>query len=187
MKQYILSVWTILDPFYYKFTRLTYVSDSLVSRNIFRVRLTRYKGKELILSDGLHIKKSDLLVKIHLHNVRLLKELYQMNSEIKRAKTIYRLVERSLPGIETYIRDHKRSSEIKGIIGITTLCTGSDRLGFEVFSISHPFYRWLKWITFLPIAFLASTSFSIKRIKKSPPGYLVMSKDKLGRLYNSNK
>jgi hypothetical protein len=186
MKQYIISMWTVLDPLYYMFTRLTYVSDELISENIFRVRLTRYKGRDLTLSDGVQIKKNDLMVKIHLHNVRLLKELYLIESEIKKGKRIYRLVEDSLPGVQTYISNHKRSKEIKGIIGITTLCTGSKRLGFEVFSISHPLYKLFKWMTFLPISFLSSSSFSLNKMaKKSPPGYLLMSKNKLYKLYKT--
>ncbi|ALC91266.1 hypothetical protein AM500_16810 [Bacillus sp. FJAT-18017] len=186
MKQYIISMWTVLDPLYYTFTRLTYVSDELISENIFRVRLTKYKGRDLILSDGVQIKKNDLMVKIHLHNVRLLKELYQIESDIKRVKKIYKLVEKSLPGVQTYIYNHERSGEIKGIVGITTLCTGSERLGFEISSISHPLYKWFKWMTFLPISFLSSSSFSLKKmLKKSPPGYLLMSKDKLNKLYKT--
>src|SRR3954468_19449664 len=117
MKQSIISMWTVLDPLYYTLTRLTYVSDELISENIFRVRLTRYKGKDLTLSDGVQITKNDLMVKIHLHNVRLLKELYLIESEVKKGKRIYKLVEDSLPGVQTYINNHKRSKEIKGIIG----------------------------------------------------------------------
>ncbi|RHW42067.1 hypothetical protein D1B31_05355 [Neobacillus notoginsengisoli] len=184
MKQYIVSAWDLLDPFYYRCTRLTYLENH---DNIFRVRLTRYKGRELILSDGVRISKNDLLVKIHLHNVRLLKEIYPLRSEIRKAKMIYQHVHQSLPGIEGYVRSHKRSAEIKGIIGITTLCTGSERLGFEVFDILHPAYKLLKWTAFLPITFLSANGSTLRKMSRMPPpGYLVMSKDKLHRLYKQS-
>jgi hypothetical protein len=184
MRQYILTVWNIIDPIYYRCTRLTYLHDSESAKNIFRVRLTRYKGRDITLSDGTIIQKNDLLLKIHLHNVRLLKELHQVKSVIRKAKLIYQEVQRSLPGVEEYIRNHKHSKEIKGIIGISTLWKGSNRLGFEVFTISHPAYKWLKWATCLPITILSSNDFSVKKIvKQSSPGYLFMSKDKLSQLY----
>ncbi len=184
MRQYFLSVWNIIDPIYYRFTRLTYLHHTETAKNIFRVRLTRYKGREIILTDGTYIKKNDLLVKIHLHNVRLLSELIQIQSEIKKAKIIYQDVKRSLPGVEKYIRNHKYENDIKGIIGITTLYKGSQRLGFEVFSISHPVYKWLKWVTCLPITILSTSDPSLKKIfTHSHPSYLFMSKDKLSELY----
>lgn len=184
MRQFFLSVWNLIDPFYYRCSRLTYLHDSNTAKNIFRVRLTRYKGRDITLSDGTSIQKNDLLLKIHLHNVRLLTELNQVKSVIRKAKLIYEEVQRSLPGVEEYIRHHKYSKEIKGVIGITTLCKGSERLGFEVFTISHPVYKWLKWATCLPIAMVSANDFSVKKIvKQSPPCYLFMSKDKLSQLY----
>lgn len=184
MRQYFLSVWNLLDPIYYQCTRLTYLHDSDTAKNIFRVRLTRYKGRNITLSDGTYIQKNDLLLKVHLHNVRLLTELHQVKSVIRKAKLIYQEVQKSLPGVEEYIRNHKHSNEIKGIIGITTLSKGSERLGFEVFTISHPVYKWLKWATCLPITILSTHDFTVKKIvKQSSPCYLFMSKDKLSRIY----
>jgi hypothetical protein len=184
MRHYLLSAWTIFDPLYYRCTRLVYLQDTEAGKNIFRVRLTRYKGREILLADGTRIAKNDLLVKIHLHNVCLLTELYPVKSDVRKAKLIYHKVHDSLPGIEGYVSSHKRSNEIKGIIGITNLSTGSTRLGFEVFSITHPIYKWAKWFTFLPITLLAANQLSFKKlISKSQPHYLLMSKDNLSRLY----
>ncbi|PLT35646.1 hypothetical protein [Bacillus sp. V5-8f] len=184
MRAIILSIWSLFDPLYYKFTRLTYLQDNREQNNYFRVRLTCYKGRDVTLSDGTHIKKNDTLVKIHLHNVKLLNEIKQVKSELKRGKIIYDNVQRSLPGIQSYISNHHNYNDIKGIIGITSLTKCCERLGFEVVSISHPVYKWLKWTTFIPIMFLSTSKPSLGAIlKPSPPGYLFMSKDKLARLY----
>ena len=43
----------------------------------------------MLLSDGTQINTNDTLVKIHLHNVRLLKEIKNMNSKLKKAKVIF--------------------------------------------------------------------------------------------------
>ncbi|WP_017755466.1 YkoP family protein [Calidifontibacillus oryziterrae] len=181
MREYLLTIWGIFDPIYFKFTRLCYVSERGEADNIFRVRLTRYKGKPVVLSDGTKINKNDTLVKIHLHNVRLLSELITVKSEIKKAKVIYEYVKQSLPKIEQYVRNHKHENEIKGIIGITLLNRGAERLGFEVFSISNPIYKVLKYSAFLPICFLFGSKPSLG--KHSIPSYLFMSKEKLSKLY----
>jgi hypothetical protein len=178
MRHFLLRLGAFVDPVYFKFTRLTYLEDS---RNIFRIRLTRYRGRDIILSDGTNIKKNDLLVKIHFHNVRLLTELKEITSDIKKVKVLLKEVQRSLPGVEGYIRQHKDSSEIKGIIGITSLCSASHRLGFDAVPIHQPVYKWLRWSTSLPIMLVSKKDFSI--FKQPPPSYLFMSKNKLTELY----
>jgi hypothetical protein len=184
MRGYILSFWSLVDPLYYFFTRLTYLPCEEIKGNIFRVRLTRYKGRNIVLSDGTQINKNDTLVKIHFHNVRLLKELKEIKSEIKKGKMIYRYVQTSLPGIEIYIRNCSHSKEIKGIIGITLLNKGCERLGFEVFDISHPIYKRLKRLAFLPIGIISSQTASIRHIfNDQQPKYLLMSTKKLSNMY----
>lgn len=186
MRGYVLSIWSLFDPIYFFFTRLSYLPRIGMDRNILRVRLTKYKGREIVLSDGTEIKKNDTLVKIHLHNVKLLKELKDIKSELKKAKIIYRYVQKSLPGVEKYIQKSSRSEEIKGIIGITHLNKGCERLGFEIFDISHPIYKWFKWCAFLPIEILSNQNSSIRHnLKYQSPKYLFMSTNKLSKMYRS--
>jgi hypothetical protein len=153
--------------------------------NIFRIKLTKYKGRNISLSDGTQINKNDTLVKIHLHNVRLLKELKDIKSEFKKAKVIYSYVQKSLPGIEMYIRNNVHSDKIKGIIGITLLNKGSEHLGFEIFDISNPIYKWFKQFAFLSIGILSSKNSSVRYIlNHQKPKYLFMSTKKLSIMYS---
>ena len=184
MKGYLITIWDLLDPLYYVCTRLTCLPSEETEDNIFRVRLTKYKGRNIVLSDGTCINKNDTLVKIHLYNVKLLKELKNIKSEIKKAKMIYRSVQKSLPGIELYIRNQSHSGRIKGIVGITSLHKGCERLGFETIDISHPIYKWFKQLAFCPIAILSSQNSSISHILKAQqPKYLFMSTEKLSNMY----
>lgn len=186
MSGYFISIWSLIDPIYFFFTRLTYLPSEDTEGNIFRIRLTKYKGRNIILSDGTQINRNDTLVKIHLHNVRLLKELKDIQSELKKAKIIYRYVQKSLPELEIYIRNHCHHKEIKGIIGITLLNKGCERLGFEIFDITHPIYRWFKCLAFLPIGLLSSQNASIRHIlKHQKPNYLFMSTNKLSNMYRN--
>lgn len=182
MKGYILTVWDMVDPLYYACSRLKYIPGD--KTNIFRVRLTKYKGRSIVLSDGTSIKKNDLLLKIHLHNVRVLRELQDIKSELRKAKTLYRHVQNSLPGLDVYIREHFQAYDVKGIIGITWLNKGYERLGFEIIDIVNPYYKWFKTISFLPIGYLSHSEMTmIQMVKTQRPSYLFMSREKLRKMY----
>lgn len=181
MKGYILSAWHKLDPYYFSCTRLKYVTE--YGDNIFRIRLTKYRGRNIILSDGTRINKNDLLVKIHLHNVRLLMEMREIKSEWKKAKMIYRYVQDSLPGLELYIRNQLKSYNVKGIVGITFLNKGSERLGFEIIDIINPIYKWYKILSFFTIGVLSQERSKWSQILHQSPHYLFMSTARLKEMY----
>lgn len=187
MKNYVLFVWNLIDPIYYKFSRLTYIYNKTHKENILRVKLTRYKGKHVILSDGTQINKNDMLIKIHLHNVRLIHEMKHIKSDIAKGRFIYENVKKSLPSLGGYLQSHPKVDKIKGVIGISMLNRGADRLGFEFVSISNPFYKCFKWLAFMPICLLSNNDSILKMMKKnisSSPKYLFMSKENLLQIYN---
>jgi hypothetical protein len=181
MKSYILAAWNFIDPIYYNLTRLTCIHKENPEKNILRVRLTRYKGRKVFLSDGTKINKNDILVKIHLHNVVLLNDLMHIKNDLSRGRFIFQSVRKSLPDLVFYIQKHHQADQIKGIIGITMLDKGVHRLGFEVVPISNIFYKWFKWTSFLPISILSKTNPSLKKL--SAPSYLFMSKESLFNKY----
>ncbi|QTM98898.1 hypothetical protein ERJ70_06045 [Sediminibacillus dalangtanensis] len=184
MRRNLIQFWTYSDPIYFQCTRLTYIKESTNDfQNIFRVRLTSYQGKDITLADGTSITKNDTLIKIHLHNIRLINETYDISSEIRKGRHIYQTVQASLPGLAAYVRDHVKHEQIKGIIGITVLnhkiCR---RLGFETYAISNPAYKWFKQVIFSTINKLATNTSSLHKLKQEPM-YLFMSKQKLLSAY----
>ncbi|GIN64625.1 hypothetical protein P9D51_21645 [Bacillus sonorensis] len=179
MRSCFLSIWSVIDPFYYFFSRLTLIDRSQSS--IFRVRLTRYKGIDVVLSDGTMIRKNDVLIKIHLHNIKLIKELRNIESAVRRGILIYQKTCISMPILAEYIQNHRKADQIKGIIGITTLHKGVERLGFEAVEPANRFYRMFKKLTQIPILYLTSTQFSFRKIP--PSHYLFISKEKLFNSY----
>ena len=187
MKYCLIQVWYILDSFYLSCTRLQCLEQISGNTNVFRVRLTRYKGREVILSDGTLIKKNDLLIKIHLHNVRLLKEMQRIDENFKKTLFLYKKVQESLPDLAFYLLQHKNNDQIKGLIGITTIDKGYKRLGFEAFSFSSRLYIWFKLISHYPIHFLSITSSPSKRKKVRTPQYLFMSRASLCEKYGANE
>ncbi|AOP16497.1 YkoP family protein [Bacillus sp. GM2] len=179
MRNCFLSIWSVIDPFYYFFSRLTLIDQTKTS--IFRVRLTKYKGIDVVLSDGTVIKKNDVLIKIHLHNIKLIKELQNIESAFRRGILIYQKAYFSMPILAEYIKNHHRSDQIKGIIGITTLHKGVERLGFEAVEPANQFYRVFKKLTQIPILYLTTKQFSLRKIP--PSQYLFISKEKLFKSY----
>ena len=162
MKQRLIQVWATLDSLYLFCTRLECLEKITGNSNAFRVRLTRYKGSEVILSDGTLIKKNDLLVKIHLHNVRILKEMQCIDGNFKKSLFLYNKVQASLPDLAFFIINHNNKDQIKGIIGITMIAKGYRRLGFESFSLTSHSYLWFKRIAHYPIHLLSSSKPSSK-------------------------
>lgn len=137
-----------------------------------------------MLSDGTCIKKNDLLIKIHLHNIRLLKEMMGMDDQFLKAFYVYKKVRESMPDLSLYLSQHPQYDHIKGIIGITMLDKGYKRLGFEAVPVSSKAYLLLKGISQYPIYFLFNpTSLNRKQIF---PHYLFMSKEMIRNRYSVN-
>lgn len=184
IRGYAISIWSFFDPVYFLFTRLTYLDQKDGSSGcIFRVRLTRYKGRTITLEDGTQFHKNDILIKIHLHNVRLLRELYQIDNDFRKVVYLYKKVQNSLPHVADYLEKHHQHSEIKGIIGITLLDKGCRKLGFEPFTIPNRWYRLFKLSALLPISLLSKGG--EKRFFNSKPHYLMMSKEQLYKRYKA--
>jgi hypothetical protein len=183
VRLFILTIWNYVDPIFYFFRRLEWIGGESKKDCVFRVRLTTYKGRELFLQDGSSIKKNDCLVKIHLHNIRILKEVRRIKSPLLRTRAIYRMVEKSMPMLADYISNHPKKDSIKGIIGVTMLDKGVTHLGFEKAYPKSRLYRLFKLITQFPIFLLASTSLSLQHIRRQKTVYLVMAKETIVSRY----
>lgn len=179
----IISIWTFIDPLYHLFRRLKYIGSIQNKKAIFRVKLTKYKGKAFLLADGTEIKKNDCLLKIHLHNVRILKEVMSISHPLQRTRMVYKMVEQSMPLLAKFIENHQNTDEIKGIIGITMLNKGVKKLGFELMYPENRLYIKFKRWTQMPIFLISHTSLSLKKVKNQRPTYLVMSKQQLFAKY----
>lgn len=177
----VLWIWKLFDPIFFMCSRLHYIHFSPSNKSIFRVRITRYKGKTMTLSDGTKIRKNDLLLKIHLHNIRLLMQFIHIKNDLSRSRKIYKTVLYSMPSLAIFLKNHPLEQNIKGVIGITMINKGVKQLGFECLSPSNAFYKWFKKVGQLPITFLSCTT--KKSIRNHNLTYLIMSKENLYSRY----
>lgn len=180
-RPFLLALWRYFDPVYFEFTRLQHLCPENKERGIFRVRLTRYRGKDVVLSDGIKISKNDLMLKIHLHNVKILSDFSTMKNEWAKGRSIFRQVTDSMPLLAAFIHNHPQKNNIKGIIGITLINKGYSPLGFECYHPENRFYSWFKKTLQLPIYLLSSSK--VSDLKKHHTVYLMMSKEKLMKKY----
>ncbi len=183
VRSVLLSIWKCLDLIYFSLNRLQYLSPDRKGKGVFRVRLTRYKGKDVELSDGIMICKNDLLLKIHLHNVRLLQDFSYIKNELSKGRGVFRQVMDSMPLLAVFIHNHPEEARIKGIIGITLINKGFRPLGFECVQPDNKLYSWFKKTSQIPIYLLSCSKVSVENIKKLHPVYLIMSKEKLMEKY----
>lgn len=181
----ILSIWKFFDPFYFSLTRLQYLCPERKNEGVLRVRLIKYKGKNVTLSDGKMICKNDFLIKIHLHNIKLLHEFAKINNEILKSRGVFKQVLDSMPLLASFIQNHPEESKIKGILGVTLINKGFRPLGFECVAPDSKLYCWFKKTSQLPIYLLSWSRVSIANIKKHKPVYLMMSKDRLLSKYRN--
>ncbi|MDG5788430.1 hypothetical protein QA612_13150 [Evansella sp. AB-P1] len=180
MRNHLLNTWDILDPYYHKIRKFASIeTDDKIS--VFRVHLIKYKGPTQILSDGNIILKGDLLIKIHLHNIKIIKLLQTITSSKQKTLLLYQMVKKALPKLAKYVNEHELRNKIKGICGVTMLNKLVGRLGFEIKPIPSLSYRILKYFSQLPIHYI-STGLVAKRYEKRRVSYLFMSKNELLKL-----
>ncbi|WP_052948047.1 YkoP family protein [Aneurinibacillus tyrosinisolvens] len=174
----ILKAWSLVDQIYFYCSRLQYVNEE--EKNVFRVKLLRYRGRNLFLSNGASIQTGDILLKIHLHNCLLMNEMINIENDTKRALYVYKRVEESMPSLGHFISNHPQNNTIKGIIGITFLHRGVSRLGFEVKEIENPHYKSVKQIGLKPLFILCHLNKQQPwKEKNLVPKFLIMSKEQL--------
>ncbi len=177
MKSYLLRLWNIIDPLYFKCSRLCYVPKNEPTKTVLRVRLTRYQGRSAILRDGTTVQKGDMLLKIHLHNVRLIHELQIIDGDLRKAAHLYHSIKQALFQLAKEVETYDEYRRIKAIIGVTSLYQGAERLGFDIVPIKNYYYRLFKKCTFLLIDCVAHSP------RNRAPVYLFMSKNQLMNKY----
>lgn len=171
-------LWSWLDTMYFTCSRLRYVNRK--EKNIFRVKLLRYRGRSLVLSSGIRVNTNDMMLKIHLHNCLLMYELSSLASDTKRALYVYRRVESSMPGLAEFLSTHPQKDKIKGIIGVTMLSRGVARLGFEVKDIPNPYYRAMRQLYMKPLFLLCHADKNVRPKQENlVPKFLLMPTEQI--------
>lgn len=143
MREGLLLTWQIWDQIYQHCSRLQYVDKE---NAIFRVVLLRYHGNSLPTRDGTVISNGDTIIKLHIHNCRLVSQLEGATNPARLGLVLRREVLNSLPYLAEFVLEHPQYQDIKGIVGTTMLHRGVKTLGFDVMDVPEtPFYVYKNW------------------------------------------
>lgn len=152
MNRVWLAVWQAGDHVYRRIRRFDY--QDLTGKNVFRIRLRDYEGPAVPLPDGDMVEDGDCVGFLHLYNIRLQQLLQDIKSENRRVIVVAREVQRSLPELAEFLRQHPRGSRIKALIGVTLLNRGVEPLGFSVSELPDTqWYRFKNWYMRLLVMF----------------------------------
>jgi hypothetical protein len=183
MKGVMLRLWGVWDWFYFCFNRMQYVSKE---DNIFRIVRKKHTGPPLKTHSGEWIRPGDEIIKIHLYNYGLAKQVVQYHTEVSLALYLKKYMKESLVGLCEYINELPDNQNIKAIIGTSMLNRGADRLGFCLHDVQRSIFYWLKGFMYRFI-YIMVHPYGMKYLKKN--GYrlkskhLVMSVNELNDLY----
>jgi hypothetical protein len=183
VKQLALRIWGVWDIVYFHMNRMNYVSKK---NNVFRVIHKTYKGPPLITNSGEWIREGDKVLKIHLHNYRLARELMQYSSDVGFVFYLHRLITESMIGLSAYIQQLPEDQQIKAVIGTSMLHKGADRFGFYVHDVESTFRLYLKGFLFKLIYLLMHPSglkYLHRHGNRLQSKHLVMSARELCQLY----
>ncbi|GAA0380288.1 YkoP family protein [Bacillus horti] len=182
MKAIILTFWGIWDWIYFQLNRMEYVSKA---DNLFRIVRKTYKGPDLQTQTGKWITKGDQILKLHLYNYRLAKELHQ-NPNRSLAIYLKRNIEHSLFGLSVFTQQLPEKDQIKGIIGTSLLNRGAERFGFRTYDVEKSFYFSIKHYLYKVICLLVhpdGTLFLKRHGKRLKSKHMIMSLDELTERY----
>src|SRR5699024_3174186 len=128
-KSYVVKLWKIIDQANVKCSRLCDVLKHEQIKTVLRFRLTRYQGRSVILSNGTTVQKGDMLLKIHLHNVRLIHELQIIDGDLRKAAHLYHSIKQALFQLAKEVETYDEYRRIKLTIGVTALYQGAEQQG----------------------------------------------------------
>ncbi|WP_202078640.1 YkoP family protein [Caldalkalibacillus salinus] len=183
MKTALMVLWALWDWLYFQCNRMQYVSKG---DNLFRVVRKTYRGPELKTKSGKCIKPGDEIIKIHIYNYGLAKEVLNHRSSFSLAIYLKNRMLQSLEGLTDYVTELPDQHKIVGIIGTSMLNRGAERLGFTTHEVDINFHFWIKGFLYKLIYMMvhpAGHQYLVAHGKRLKSKHLVMSLEELMERY----
>ncbi len=183
VKEIALMLWGLWDRIYYTFSRLQFVSKE---DNLFRIVRKKYRGVPLQTKSGQWIHKGDEIIKLHIYNYRLAKEINKHGTEVSMGLYMKREIEKSMIGLSEFLASQPDIKKVKAIVGTSMLNRGAERLGFALQEVSPSWYFRYKSFLFKIIYLLVHPfgyAYLKQHGKRLQSKHMIMSIDELFDLY----
>lgn len=141
VKKAVVKVWLMYEKVVHQVLRLNDVKG--YTKPFFYYRIIKHTGQTLHLNNGDKITKGDLIAELHFDNEQLSSFAFQSKSMLTTALKLLKETERNLPFLAHEVTKHQQYEQIKGIVGITMINRGADRLGFELFSLEKGLFAFV--------------------------------------------
>jgi hypothetical protein len=183
MKVILLALWGIWDFIYFSCNRMQFVSKE---DNLFRIVRKKYSGPPLRTKSGEWIYSGDEIIKLHIYNYGLAKEISGFRSEMSFALYVKSKMKKSLVGLSEFVYNQPDVHRIKAIIGTSMSNKSAERFGFCVHEVNDSLYFWFKSYVFKMIYIMVNPyGFEYLRSHKNrlQSKHVVMSVNELFDLY----
>ena len=169
LKNLIRSFIVPWDRFMCKINKIQPITGS--SYSLLCIKTTKYKGRNLKLSDDYVLNKGDIIIEIHLSNVILAKGTVG-TAAVASDLQLFPYVRAELFLLGKYLRSQNLHTNIKAVGGVTVHGPSLRRFGFTLYPGQKNFSDALVsiWMRILQWAF--SRPKEVVRAKKHPPRHL---------------
>jgi len=183
-KKILVSIWMLWERAFLKVFQVKVIdpNDPLI-----KVRVREYDGKHPIpLENGAQIVKGDPVAEIHLDNQTLYNLSMQAPNDVHLAIQIIHHMREMLPKINLLMQNDPHFKKAKAVYGISLINRGAERLGFSIIELPKGAFSFFTK-RYLQLLLLVLHPEGTKRLKHKTnlliPKMIVISKDKLNRLY----
>jgi hypothetical protein len=135
-------VWKSCDSLFRLASRIQHLEEG--EPHLFCIAQRRYLGRPFSV-DGIHVRRFDPVIEIHMNNKLLARLIRDQNSVVNLASRLIKETRRSLPILANCVASH-RYEKAKVLYGTTFIHRGVERFGFSTYPIkSQTTHRFLAW------------------------------------------
>lgn len=150
-KRCLVRGWLLWEALFHLLFR---VRPLEAGSGLLGLRVRRYNGQALTLSDGETLHEGDSVIELHLDNKTLLELSGKSRSTMQLAVHLIRAMEQCMPLLARKMAEEPTLRHIKGLYGISMIHRGASQFGFTVTELREGWFktlaRWyLKWLLYV--------------------------------------
>lgn len=139
-KRILVYGWMRWEKLFHVFFRVQTLQGQ---SDFIGLRMTKYSGQTMNLSDGEQLRRGDEVAELHLNNELLYRYGRTSRSSLHLAIRLIREMDNAMPAVARFLLNHPDYAHVKGLYGITMINRGVSQFGFTVTSLPKGVFSWL--------------------------------------------